>query len=96
MCFYKFKYNYYEADHVFHTLSMKPANKMDYEIDNDNHMGSLWKHMALTITLNMFQMWLTMFPIPGGTWKILNRGGGSVYFFGSEIWLKFTFLGEKN
>ena len=25
-----------------------------------------------------------------------SKQGGSVYFFGSEIWLKFTFLGEKN
>ena len=25
-----------------------------------------------------------------------SEQGGSVYFFGSEIWLKFTFLGEKN
>ena len=25
-----------------------------------------------------------------------SEPGGSVYFFGSEIWLKFTFLGEKN
>ena len=64
---------------------MKPANKMDYEIDNDNHMGSLWKHMVLTITLNMFQMWLTMFPIPGGNLKNSEQGGGA----------RFTFLGLK-
>ena len=25
-----------------------------------------------------------------------SEQGGSVYFFGSEIWLKFTFLSEKN
>ena len=25
-----------------------------------------------------------------------SEQGGSVYFFGSEIWLKFTFFGEKN
>ena len=24
-----------------------------------------------------------------------SEPGGSVYFFGSELWLKFTFLGEK-
>ena len=31
----------------------------------------------------------------GGNLKNSEQGG-SVYFFGSEIWLKFTFLGEKN
>ena len=31
----------------------------------------------------------------GGNLKKFEQGG-SVYFFGSEIWLKFTFLGEKN
>ena len=30
----------------------------------------------------------------GGNLKNSEQGG-SVYFFGSEIWLKFTFLGEK-
>ena len=30
-------------------------------------------------------------------WGNLKKSehGGSIYFFGSEIWLKFTFLGEK-
>ena len=34
---------------------------------------------------------------PGGGGGNLKKSeqGGSVYFFGSEIWLKFTFLGEK-
>ena len=62
-CFHKLKYIYYEADHVFHKLSIRSVSKMDYEIDNDNHMGSLWKHMVVTINLNMFQIRLTMFPI---------------------------------
>ena len=31
----------------------------------------------------------------GGNLKNSEQGG-SVYFFGSEIWLKFTFLGDKN
>ena len=31
---------------------------------------------------------------PGGNLK-KSEQRGSVYFLGSEIWLKFTFLGEK-
>ena len=58
--FHKLKYIYYEA--VFQKLSIRSASKMDWEIDYDNHMGSLWKHMVVTITLNIFQMRLTMFP----------------------------------
>ena len=37
-------------------FSIRSASKLDYEVDNDNHIGSLWKHMVVTITLNMFQM----------------------------------------
>ena len=34
----------------------------------------------------------------GGGGRKLKKSehGGSVYFFGSEIWLKFIFLGEKD
>ena len=63
VCLHKLNYIYYEANHVFHKLSIRFASEMDYEIDYDNHMGSLWKHMVVTITWNMFQMRLTMFPI---------------------------------
>ena len=39
---------------------------------------------------------ITGFPdAQGGNLKNSEQGG-SVYFFGSKIWLKFTFLGEKN
>ena len=34
-------------------------------------------------------------PKPQGGELEKSEQGGSVYFFGSEIWLKFTFLGEK-
>ena len=53
-CFHQLKYIYYEANHVFHKLSIRSASKMDHEIYYDNHMGSLWKFMVVTMTLNMF------------------------------------------
>ena len=62
-CFHKLNYIYYEANHVFHKLSIRFASKMDYGIDYDNYMGSLWKQMVVTITWNMFQMRLIMFPV---------------------------------
>ena len=59
-CFHKLNYICCEAKNVFHKLSIRFASKMDYEIDYDNYMRSLWKHVAVTITLNMFQMRLTI------------------------------------
>ena len=36
-----------------------------------------------------------LYRMPGGGLE-KSEQGGSVYFLGSEIWLKFTFLGEKS
>ena len=46
-------------------------------------------------TKEMLKVNFVVLGTQGGNLKNSEQGD-SVYFFGSEIWLKFTFLGEKN
>ena len=51
---------YYKTNHVFHKLSIRSASKIKFSVIIIRVLG---KNLGVTITLNMFQIRLTMFQI---------------------------------
>ena len=79
---------------MFIVLIRRTCLEFHENILNSHQASSSKNEWQLFFTDDLVTSYCQGLQAQGGNLKKFEQGG-SVYFFGSEIWLKFTFLGEK-